>query len=104
MAVTVGPGLSLCLDVGVRKAREVSRQHSLPLVPVHHMEVRVGRLGGLCLQQLLLGLIAAAMCTAGSVVLYSARSGWPSAACWAQLHWLAGSVVPRAVCWDLIPV
>lgn len=39
VAVTVGPGLSLCLDVGVRKAREVSRQHSLPLVPVHHMEV-----------------------------------------------------------------
>lgn len=39
VAVTVGPGLSLCLDVGIRKAREVSRQHSLPLVPVHHMEV-----------------------------------------------------------------
>jgi tRNA A37 threonylcarbamoyltransferase TsaD len=39
VAVTVGPGLSLCLDVGVRKAREVSRQHGLPLVPVHHMEV-----------------------------------------------------------------
>lgn len=40
VAFTVGPGLSLCLDVGVRKAREVSRLHSLPLVPVHHMEVR----------------------------------------------------------------
>lgn len=39
VAVTVGPGLSLCLDVGVRKARDVSRQHSLPLVPIHHMEV-----------------------------------------------------------------
>jgi hypothetical protein len=39
VAVTVGPGLSLCLDVGVRKAREVSRAHGLPLVPVHHMEV-----------------------------------------------------------------
>lgn len=40
VAVTVGPGLSLCLDVGVRKAREVSRQANVPLVPVHHMEVR----------------------------------------------------------------
>jgi tRNA A37 threonylcarbamoyltransferase TsaD len=39
VAVTVGPGLSLCLDVGVRKARDLSRQHALTLVPVHHMEV-----------------------------------------------------------------
>lgn len=44
VAVTVGPGLSLCLDVGVRKARELSRQNNLPLVPVHHMEVRLGQL------------------------------------------------------------
>lgn len=44
IAVTVGPGLSLCLDVGVRKARELSRQQQLPLVPVHHMEVGGQRL------------------------------------------------------------
>jgi N6-L-threonylcarbamoyladenine synthase len=44
IAVTVGPGLSLCLDVGVRKARELSRQQQLPLVPVHHMEVGRQRL------------------------------------------------------------
>jgi N6-L-threonylcarbamoyladenine synthase len=38
IAVTIGPGLSLCLDVGVRKAHDLSRTHSLPLVQVHHME------------------------------------------------------------------
>ncbi|KAF8065802.1 GCP1 [Scenedesmus sp. PABB004] len=38
VAVTVGPGLSLCLDVGVRKARALSRDAGVPLVPVHHME------------------------------------------------------------------
>ncbi|GBF91039.1 hypothetical protein Rsub_03895 [Raphidocelis subcapitata] len=38
VAVTVGPGLSLCLDVGVRKARALSREAGLPLVAVHHME------------------------------------------------------------------
>jgi hypothetical protein len=38
VAVTIGPGLSLCLEVGVRKARALSRQAHLPLVPVHHME------------------------------------------------------------------
>jgi hypothetical protein len=38
IAVTVGPGLSLCLDVGVRKARALSRAAGLPLIPVHHME------------------------------------------------------------------
>ncbi|EFJ12995.1 hypothetical protein SELMODRAFT_123080 [Selaginella moellendorffii] len=38
VAVTIGPGLSLCLDVGVRKARSISRCWRLPFVGVHHME------------------------------------------------------------------
>lgn len=48
VAVTVGPGLSLCLRVGVLKARQLCAAHNLPLVPVHHMEAHalVGRLFG----------------------------------------------------------
>eukprot|EP00252_Welwitschia_mirabilis_P011897 TRINITY_DN2645_c0_g1_i1.p1 TRINITY_DN2645_c0_g1~~TRINITY_DN2645_c0_g1_i1.p1 ORF type:complete len:497 (-),score=91.07 TRINITY_DN2645_c0_g1_i1:164-1654(-) len=38
VAVTIGPGLSLCLDVGVRKARQIARRNRLPIVGVHHME------------------------------------------------------------------
>lgn len=38
VAVTIGPGLSLCLRVGVRKARTVAGKHNLPMVGVHHME------------------------------------------------------------------
>lgn len=38
VAVTIGPGLSLCLQVGVRKARQIAHGNSLPLVEVHHME------------------------------------------------------------------
>uniref|UniRef100_A0A383WI28 Glycoprotease 1 n=1 Tax=Tetradesmus obliquus TaxID=3088 RepID=A0A383WI28_TETOB len=38
VAVTIGPGLSLCLQVGVRHALQLSAQHQLPWVPVHHME------------------------------------------------------------------
>ena len=38
VAVTIGPGLSLCLKVGVLKAREVSYEGKVPLIPVHHME------------------------------------------------------------------
>ncbi|XP_021748663.1 probable tRNA N6-adenosine threonylcarbamoyltransferase, mitochondrial [Chenopodium quinoa] len=38
VAVTIGPGLSLCLRVGVRKAREIARSFQLPLIGVHHME------------------------------------------------------------------
>ncbi|PNW73015.1 hypothetical protein CHLRE_14g615500v5 [Chlamydomonas reinhardtii] len=38
VAVTVGPGLGLCLRVGAAKAREIARAHRLPLVSVHHME------------------------------------------------------------------
>ena len=38
VAVTVGPGLSLCLEVGVKKAIKLTTDHQLPLVRVHHME------------------------------------------------------------------
>ena len=31
VAVTVGPGLGLCLEVGVKKALQVAAQHRLPL-------------------------------------------------------------------------
>ncbi|VVB03440.1 unnamed protein product [Arabis nemorensis] len=38
VAVTIGPGLSLCLRVGVRKARRLAGGFHLPIVGVHHME------------------------------------------------------------------
>eukprot|EP00898_Chlorokybus_atmophyticus_P007968 jgi/Chlat1/8172/Chrsp76S09203 len=38
VAVTIGPGLSLCLKIGILKARSLAREHRLPLVPIHHME------------------------------------------------------------------
>uniref|UniRef100_A0A0D9UZZ4 Gcp-like domain-containing protein n=1 Tax=Leersia perrieri TaxID=77586 RepID=A0A0D9UZZ4_9ORYZ len=38
VAVTVGPGLSLCLRVGVHKARKIAKEFRLPIVGVHHME------------------------------------------------------------------
>ncbi|XP_031269688.1 probable tRNA N6-adenosine threonylcarbamoyltransferase, mitochondrial isoform X2 [Pistacia vera] len=38
VAVTIGPGLSLCLRVGVQKARNIASRFNLPVVGVHHME------------------------------------------------------------------
>lgn len=38
VAVTIGPGLGMCLEVGVRKALRLAAEHSLPIVRVHHME------------------------------------------------------------------
>ncbi|KAI9077904.1 hypothetical protein K1719_040165 [Acacia pycnantha] len=38
VAVTIGPGLSLCLRVGVQKARRVAGAFNLPIVGIHHME------------------------------------------------------------------
>lgn len=38
VAVTIGPGLSLCLRVGVRKARSIAQINQLPWIGVHHME------------------------------------------------------------------
>ena len=47
VAVTVGPGLSMCLRVGVVKAQDLCHEHGLPIVPVHHMEAHalVARVG-----------------------------------------------------------
>ncbi|KAK2379284.1 putative tRNA N6-adenosine threonylcarbamoyltransferase, mitochondrial [Trifolium repens] len=38
VAVSIGPGLSLCLRVGVRKARRIAGGFNLPIIGVHHME------------------------------------------------------------------
>ncbi|KAE9461699.1 hypothetical protein C3L33_06401, partial [Rhododendron williamsianum] len=40
VAVTIGPGLSLCLRVGVQKL-EMAGTFSLPMVGVHHMDAHV---------------------------------------------------------------
>ncbi|KXZ44450.1 hypothetical protein GPECTOR_67g290 [Gonium pectorale] len=38
VAVTAGPGLALCLQVGVQHGLALAARHGLPYVPVHHME------------------------------------------------------------------
>lgn len=38
IAVTQGPGLAIALEVGIRKAKELSAAMNLPLIAVNHME------------------------------------------------------------------
>ncbi len=38
IAVTYGPGLAPCLEVGLLKAKELSEKHNKPLIPINHME------------------------------------------------------------------
>jgi len=38
VAVTRGPGLNLCLSVGVKKALEFAKEYKKPIVFTHHME------------------------------------------------------------------
>ncbi|EFJ43437.1 hypothetical protein VOLCADRAFT_31243, partial [Volvox carteri f. nagariensis] len=38
VAVTAGPGLALCLQVGVQYGLTLAARHGLPYIPVHHME------------------------------------------------------------------
>ena len=38
LAVTVGPGLSIALGVGINKAKELAKKYNKPLVPVNHLE------------------------------------------------------------------
>jgi len=41
VAVTVGPGLAIALEVGVRKAKELALEFKVPLIPVNHIEGHV---------------------------------------------------------------
>jgi N6-L-threonylcarbamoyladenine synthase len=38
VGVTIGPGLSLCLRVGVTKARDICEKYDVKMIKVHHME------------------------------------------------------------------
>ena len=41
IAVTIGPGLEICLRVGATKARELALQHKKPFCAVHHLEAHI---------------------------------------------------------------
>lgn len=38
VAVTQGPGLAIALEVGIKKAKEIAREKSIPLIAVNHLE------------------------------------------------------------------
>jgi len=38
IAVTVGPGLAIALEVGIKKAKEIAKKYNKPLIAVDHME------------------------------------------------------------------
>jgi len=38
IAVTIGPGLAMALEVGIAKAKELSKQLNIPLIPINHLE------------------------------------------------------------------
>jgi tRNA N6-adenosine threonylcarbamoyltransferase len=41
IAVTVGPGLEICLRVGCDKARDLAMQYRKPFVAIHHLEAHI---------------------------------------------------------------
>lgn len=41
IAYTIGPGLELCLSIGVRKALELSHKWDIPLIPTNHLESHI---------------------------------------------------------------
>jgi N6-L-threonylcarbamoyladenine synthase len=38
IAVTYGPGLAIDLEVGINYAKQLSKKHNIPVIPVNHME------------------------------------------------------------------
>ena len=38
IAVTIGPGLSIALGVGIEKAKELAKKYNKPLIPINHVE------------------------------------------------------------------
>jgi len=41
IAVTIGPGLAIALEVGIKKAKELAKKYNKPLVTVNHVEGHV---------------------------------------------------------------
>jgi N6-L-threonylcarbamoyladenine synthase len=41
IAVTVGPGLAIALEVGINKAKELAVKYKKPLIPVNHVEAHL---------------------------------------------------------------
>eukprot|EP00948_MAST-09A_sp_MAST-9A-sp1_P000607 g607.t1 len=41
IAVTVGPGMALCLDVGLQRAKQMAKMLNIPLIPVNHVEAHI---------------------------------------------------------------
>jgi N6-L-threonylcarbamoyladenine synthase len=41
VAVTAGPGLAIALEVGIKKAKEISEKYHIPLISVNHIEGHV---------------------------------------------------------------
>ena len=41
VAITVGPGLSIALGVGVNKAKEIAKEIDKPLIPINHIEAHL---------------------------------------------------------------
>lgn len=38
IAVTAGPGLALCLSIGLNYAQQLCEKHNLPFIAVNHLE------------------------------------------------------------------
>lgn len=41
IAVTIGPGLAVSLEVGINKAKELAKKYKRPLIPVNHVEAHI---------------------------------------------------------------
>ena len=41
IAVTIGPGLSIALGVGISKAKELAKKYNKPLIPINHVEANL---------------------------------------------------------------
>ncbi|MEK7472440.1 MAG: tRNA (adenosine(37)-N6)-threonylcarbamoyltransferase complex transferase subunit TsaD [Patescibacteria group bacterium] len=41
IAVTIGPGLAIALEVGINKAKELAVKYKKPLIPVNHVEAHL---------------------------------------------------------------
>jgi N6-L-threonylcarbamoyladenine synthase len=41
IAVTIGPGLSSCLLVGMKEAKALALQYKKPLIPINHLEAHL---------------------------------------------------------------
>lgn len=74
VAVTNGPGLHQCLNVGIQVAQQLSQQLNVPLISIHHLEAHILLVRGLSQKQKMKFPFLVLLVSGGHCMIVKAKS------------------------------